>query len=98
MFVKTLGMLELDTLTLSLSLKRACVEMQELILADVFIFSTVLCLNTDTNRKHYPYLPHLGFFFHDVRHFDPLHTCVCVCVLCWRKASKERKKLREALD
>lgn len=44
MFVKTLGMLELDMLTLSLSLKQACVEMQRLILADVFIFSSVLCL------------------------------------------------------
>lgn len=94
MFVKTLGMLELDTLTLSLSLKRACVEMQRLILAHVFIFSSVLCLTQ--RRTESITLPATLGFFHDVRHFDPL-WCVC---WCWTKQSKkkERKKLGEALD
>lgn len=79
MFVKTQRMLELDMLTLSLSLKQVCVEMQKLILANVFFFSPASCVNTETNRKHY--LTCHIWFFHDVRHFDPL-WCV---YLCWRR-------------
>ena len=97
-FVKTLGMLELDMLTLSLSLKRACVEMQRLILADVFIFSSVLCLTRrQTESITLPATFVGGFFCHDVQHFDPLCVCVCVFVLEKAIARRERRKRAEAV-
>lgn len=95
-FVKTLGMLELDMLTLSLSLKRACVEMQRLILADVFIFSSVLCLTRRQTESITLPATFVGVFLPwCATLWSPL--CVCVFVLEKAIARRERRKRAEAV-
>lgn len=88
-FVKTLGMLELDTLMLSLSLKQTHVEMQGPTLADVFIFSSVLCL-TWRQTQSITLPATLVFFSRCSTLWSPCVCRVCQCMFVLGK-SKGKK-------
>lgn len=89
MFVETLGMLELDLLTLLLSLKWACVEMQRLILADVFILFWAVYL-TPQQTESITLPATLGFSMV----FNTLIPSACVFVL--EKVKKQEKRGRNS--